>query len=100
MTLKIWQIKDSSPNNRYMGWRYINGKPNPDEYDLVWEDNTEYTGLEQIFTVFNLHHPEDYRGRSLSVSDIVEVHDNPNIEDGFWFCDIIGWRKVTNFRKE
>ncbi len=32
--------------------------------------------LEAIFEKFNLDHPEDFRGHSLSVSDIVVLHQN------------------------
>lgn len=29
--------------------------------------------LEEVYQMFNLDHPDGYRGRSLSVSDVVEV---------------------------
>ena len=45
-------------------------------------------GLEEIYEIFNLRHPDGYRGRSLSVSDIVEL------PDGLHFCDSFGWKPV------
>ena len=48
-------------------------------YDKVFEGNVDCAGLEDVFQMFNLDHPENYRGRSLSVSDVVEVVDAPNL---------------------
>lgn len=44
--------------------------------------------LDNIFETFNITHPEDYRGHSLSVSDIVQIIDLNNEEDGYYYCDI------------
>lgn len=44
--------------------------------------------LDYLFTKFNIAHPDDFRGHSLSVSDVVEL-------DGVWyFCDSYGWVNV------
>lgn len=45
--------------------------------------------LENIFIKFNISHPEDFKGHSLSTSDIV-ILDNQT-----YLCDIIGWKKVN-----
>lgn len=44
--------------------------------------------LDNIFETFNITHSEDYRGHSLSVSDIVQIIDLNNEEDGYYYCDI------------
>lgn len=44
--------------------------------------------LDKIFEQFNLRHPEDFKGHSLSVSDVV-ILDNE-----IYFCDSIGWKKA------
>lgn len=74
-------------------------------YDLVYEGEVDCQDLEDVFQVFNLHHPSDHRGRSLSVSDIVEVievetdadndcsHGHP--EAGFYYCNSFGFKKVS-----
>lgn len=46
--------------------------------------------LEKLYVMFNLHHPEDYTGRSLSVSDLVALEDT-----GTYFCDSIGWKQIN-----
>lgn len=63
-------------------------KMNRDMYDLVWEGETEADGLEAIFEQFNLHRPDDFKGHSLSVSDLVERGD------GLYFVDSIGFKPV------
>ncbi len=60
---------------RYQG----SGEINSSIYDKVYEGEVDCSDLEAVFEKFNLDHPEDYRGRSLSVSDIVEVVDSPEI---------------------
>lgn len=45
--------------------------------------------LENIFIKFNVSHPEDFKGHSLSMSDIV-VLDNET-----YLCDMVGWKKVN-----
>ena len=64
-------------------------------YDLVFDGDLEVTGPEQVFVMFNVDHPAGYTGRSLSMSDVVEF-----VDDGvFYFCDFIGFKKVT-FERE
>lgn len=46
--------------------------------------------LEKLYIKFNLNHPSDYRGRSLSVSDLVALEDT-----GTYFCDSFGWKKLN-----
>jgi hypothetical protein len=47
-----------------------------------------------VYKLFNLSHPADYHGRSLSVSDIVEVCSSENVTPGFYFCDSFGFQEV------
>lgn len=71
-------------------------------YDMVYECEMDCSGLEEIYRIFNLEHPADYVGRSLSVSDIVEVVEPPvqtaadatPLEPGFYFCRSVGFQKV------
>ena len=63
-------------------------------YDCVFSGDVDCNGLEDVFQKFNTDHPMGYKGRSLSVSDIVEVIEADNIKQGFYFCDSIGFSKV------
>lgn len=44
--------------------------------------------LEGIYRTFNENRPEDFKGHSMSVSDIVEA------PYGLWYCDSIGFKQV------
>lgn len=48
--------------------------------------------LEDVFAKFNIRHPQDFKGHSLSVSDIVvlEFEDTSRV----FFCDIVGWKEL------
>ncbi len=61
-------------------------------YDKVYSGDVDCQSLEDVFYIFNMQHPAGYKGHSLSVSDIVELEEGPDI--GFWFCDSFGWKKI------
>lgn len=44
--------------------------------------------------MFNLNHPEGYKDRSLSVSDVVEVMKDPMHPHCFYFCDSVGFKPI------
>ncbi len=66
----------------------------PSIYNLVYTAESPFDTLEDIFVKFNTSLPSDYTGRSLSVSDIVYSEGNERIDDGYYYCDSIGWRRV------
>lgn len=75
-------------------WAMKHGGIDVKEYETVYTGEitgTEPTAiLDQLYTIFNAVHPTDYRGRSLSVSDLVALEDT-----GTYFCDSIGWRQIN-----
>ena len=65
-------------------------------YNLVYTaELTPGTSLEDIYTRFDTDHPEDFKGHSLSVSDIVVLHQNG--ENTAHYVDRIGYRDVPEF---
>ena len=54
--------------------------------------------LEDIYTRFNLDHPADFKGHSLSVSDIVVLHQNG--KDTAHYVDSIGYQEIPEFFKK
>ena len=65
-------------------------------YDLIYTaELMPGTSLEDIYTRFNIDHPKDFRGHSLSVSDIVVLHQNG--ENTAHYVDSIGYREVPEF---
>lgn len=63
-------------------------------YDCVFSGSVDCEGLEDVFQKFNTDHLMGYKGRSLSVSDIIEVIEADDINPGFYFCDSIGFKEV------
>ena len=65
-------------------------------YELIYTAPlTAGTSLEDIFTRFNIDHPKDFKGHSLSVSDVVVLHQNG--ENTAHYVDRIGFQKVPEF---
>lgn len=69
---------------------------NPANYELVYTAPlTERDNLESIYTRFNVDRPADFTGHSLSVSDIVVLHQDGT--DTAHYCDRFGFSKVPEF---
>ena len=65
-------------------------------YDLIYTTElTPGTSLEDIYTRFNIDHPKDFKGHSLSVSDVVVLHQNG--QDTAHYVDSSGYRQVPEF---
>ena len=65
-------------------------------YDLIYTaELTPGTSLEDIYTRFNIDHPKDFNGHSLSVSDVVVLHQNG--QDTAHYVDSSGYRQVPEF---
>ena len=74
---------------RVTGGRKVDGSI----YDMVWFGEVDCETLEDVYRMFNIDRPADFQGRSLSVSDVVEVFEQ-NGSSRFWFCDSIGFAEV------
>ena len=65
-------------------------------YELVYTAPlTERDNLESIYTRFNIDRPADFHGHSLSVSDIVVLHQDG--KDTAHYCDRFGFSQVPEF---
>ena len=65
-------------------------------YDLIYTaELTPGTSLEDIYTRFNIDQPKDFKGHSLSVSDVVVLHQNG--QDTAHYVDSSGYRQVPEF---
>lgn len=71
----------------------------PSNYELVYSASlSSGISLEDIFIRFNTDHPEDFKGHSLSVSDIVVLERNG--QDTAHYVDSFGYRQVPEFLQE
>ena len=62
-------------------------------YECVYEKDLPAVDLEMVYQMFNIHLPEDYHGRSMSVSDVVEFEKDGQSQ--FLFCDTFGFSLVS-----
>ena len=68
----------------------------PENYELVYTAPlTAKDDLESIYTRFNVDRPADFTGHSLSVSDIVVLHQDG--KDTAHYCDRAGFSEVPEF---
>lgn len=106
-TFKIYQLPSGE---KYHGVRFEDMEQlkkdgvqlNHDDYELVYEGEVgELRGkatLEALYTQFNTNHPEDFRGHSLSVSDVIVI--SVDGKDTAYFCDSFGFTEMPEFFRE
>ena len=77
----------------------------PENYNLVYvgelselQGRTQSVTLEMVFEKFNIDHPADYKGHSLSVSDIVVLHEDG--KNSAHFVDSFGFTGIPDFMRE
>ena len=66
-------------------------------YECVYEGELNAETPEDVFTIFNTVYAEGYKGRSMSVSDVVEF-EYSNAIRVFYYCDSVGFKKIS-FKK-
>lgn len=101
MNVRIYQInmKRDANNVAFMNYESLpkfQGSSEIDSnlYDKVFEGEVNCFTLEKLYEIFNLKHPAGYKGRSMSVSDVVEIIDGNTGKSYFHFCDSFGFQKV------
>lgn len=101
MNIRIYQINMGRDEKRvaFMGLDTLKQLQGTEEinssiYDCVFSGEVNCDGLEDVFQKFNVDHPDGYSGRSLSVSDVVEITESNDLEPGFYYCDSVGFKTV------
>ena len=103
-TFSIYQIKggDETRDFRFEPYDRLQAAGNVVDranYELVYSAPlAPETSLEDIYTRFNIDHPKDFKGHSLSVSDVVVLHQDG--QDAAHFVDSVGFREVPEFLQE
>ena len=102
----IYQLKrdDTTADIRFMNSEYLQKKgiePQYENYELVYtgaltKDGNQIEKLEDLYRIFNVEHPHDFSGHSLSVSDIVALKQAGVVS--YHYVDSIGYKELTNFR--
>ena len=103
----IYQIRRGGELDayRFMNYDYLQSKgvtPERGGYDAIYtggfmDYGNARTNLDMIYQRFNGDHPADFKGHSLSVSDIVALKQNGVVS--CHYVDSIGFRELPNFLK-
>ena len=109
----VLQLKriDETDEFRFMPYWHIqklNEQPTIDHYEVVYNGPIEQSAgaaeqLEGLYTKFNIDRPEDFRGHSMSVSDIVALKVAGEVScyyvDAYGFVELQGFMKPENYLK-
>ncbi len=99
----IYQLKSSDELHdiRFEPYDYLrkNGIPcDIGNYDLMYSGHMRpHETLENLFYKFNMEHPVNFKGHSLSVSDVVVVRERD--KSTAYYVDSVGFRQLDHFEK-
>lgn len=103
----LFQLKEESDKARelrFMSMKDLNQSGQTIDgknYSLVYQGKlnpeNQSTGeiLESLYELFNLYHPDDFRGHSLSVSDVIVLRKDGR--DQAYYVDAFGFKQVPEF---
>ena len=103
-TFSIYQLKDGDETRDYRFEPYDRLQAaglavDRANYELVYTAPlVPGTSLDDIFTRFNIDHPKDFKGHSLSVSDVVVLHQDG--QDTAHYVDRGDFKQVPEFLQE
>lgn len=105
MRLTIYQI-DPELDQNLLVFRDIDivqrisgGRIPAEIYKAVYEGELNISSLEDAFYIFNVQHPAGYKGRSMSVSDVIELSE-PGKSPTYHFCCSVGFRQIEFDKKK
>ncbi len=100
---EIYQIDPDGKarDQMFLGYGYLEDHGltvNPEDYNSVYRGELqEKMTLEGLYEKFNLFRPEDFKGHSLSVGDVVLMSQSGKRQA--WFVDTIGFKEISGFDK-
>ncbi|MCD7855265.1 MAG: DUF3849 domain-containing protein, partial [Clostridiales bacterium] len=103
-SFSVYQLKDGDETryHRYVSYDDLQKSGlsvNSENYNSVYNAPLEAdTSLEDIFVMLNARLPEGFKGRSLSVSDVVVI--NKDGQDKAYYVDSVGFKEVPEFLQQ
>lgn len=100
-TFELFQLKDTDATRLLQFMSYdrlakMGAVVSGSNYDCVYIGKLSGgESLDSIYERFNLYHPTDFRGHSLSVSDVIVLHKDGT--DQAWYVDSFGFKQVPEF---
>lgn len=97
---KLFIYQTDRSDIKFMSYQYVmkkQGRIDPNDYNLVYSCPYDGETLNQIWEWFNIHIPDDYKARALSVGDIIVICDD---ECKAFYVNDIGFKELEDFYKE
>lgn len=99
----IYQLKKSEERTyQFMGMREASSfgfEIHGEDYELIYSDRLGMEDtLNSLYEKFNINHPQDFTGHSLSVSDVVVMRKNG--ESKAYYVDFFGFTELPEFIHE
>lgn len=99
----IYQLKKSEERTyQFMGMReasHFGFEIHGEDYELIYSDRLGMEDtLNSLYEKFNINHPQDFTGHSLSVSDVVVMRKNG--ESKAYYVDSFGFTELPEFIHE
>lgn len=99
-TYEIWQLKDIPENQAILFTDFVfasNYRLTESRYNKVYEAaaDAETDSFDKIFMKFNIAHPEDFKGHSLSQSDVIVL--NQDGKRTAFYVDVWGFQEIKGF---
>ena len=102
--VKLYQIIHEQKNRGFIFEEYeivrraFKERAPSEIYECVFDGKIDVQSPEDVFRIFNCANPTDYKGRSMSVSDIV-VFEYSNGKKTVYFCARFGF-KIIGYWKD
>lgn len=106
MIYEVWQMPMEKAKDYMFPWN--DSMPSRDYYEKVYTGELKVYSdkekrheialdtdelLEVLFHKLNVDHPKDYHTRSLSISDVICLHDKDK-EKTWWYVNDVGFKKL------
>lgn len=94
---KILQLNEENRDYLFRPYEKVETDFDLNRYNLVYEGQIDTLEtkvdtidiLDHLYKRFNVIKPTDFKGHSLSVSDIVVI------DDTYYYCDSFGWQELN-----
>lgn len=99
-TYSIFQLKEGADEGLFLSYRSAKKqglKIDKSNYELVYigENYSDYS-LDELYEAFNIHHPLDFCGHSLSVSDVITYKHSDGSAEAY-YVDSCGFVELSDF---
>ena len=105
-TFSIFQLKDREDIDRELLFTHydtlckMGREVERKNYNQIWQQSLTIEGsaeeiLEELFYIFNMERPKEFKGHSLSVSDVIIL--NRDGHESYYYTDSIGFKRLSKF---